>query len=319
LLSDEEAFARFARTRFDALIGYQYYGWPLPAAIVASHLMTWFFVFDDQMDMDHALDDGARRFTLELAQRHLEILAGARPNANDSNLIVAFDDLLSQVRRLGAGGHERWNERFVHHLGEYVHGTLWEGTFGATTAERTNTAMYLQVRHLAVGVAPCHDLMAIAAGITPTGLDGNPYIERLERLAINYSIWVNDLAGLNRDQKRGLANVVFTLRNDLEVPLAFAAQMVGRFCDGELHAFVQLEQQLPTLLGENWQRHRAAFIGYRHVLRRWMRGLLDWSATSERYRWLNEDMSLQTERSIQDAARGRVTPPGRAVPTRTAR
>jgi Terpene synthase family 2, C-terminal metal binding len=162
--------------------------------------------------------------------------------------------------------------------------------------------MYMQVRHMAVGVAPCHDLMSIASQIAPEPIRDNFFIRRIERLAINYSIWINDLAGLNRDQKRGLANVIFTIQKDHSLALDEAARMVGRMCDDELKAFFQLERQMPTLLQPTWERDQKDVIAYNDVLRRWMRGLLDWSARSDRYQRLNVDMSLQSEATIREAA-----------------
>jgi hypothetical protein len=190
----------------------------------------------------------------------------------------------------------------VHHLREYVMGAYWESLIGPTTHENSNTAMYLQVRHMAVGVAPCLDLMAIAAGIPGKPIGDNFFIQRLERLAINYSIWVNDLAGLNRDIKRGLGNVIFTLQQDHFLALPEATRMVARMCDGELDAFLRVEEQLPMLLGKDYEKNKKVYEAYVDVLKRWMRGLLDWSARSDRYQRLDVDMALQNDRSIRKAS-----------------
>lgn len=294
---------RHHATRFDALVGFQYHGWPLEAAAVASHLMTWFFVFDDHMDMEHDLDSAAKRYTLELARRHLEVLDGGMVSKKDPSVVLAFDDFLRQVRALAGMRYRLWYQRMKHHLKEYVYGTLWENTLGPTTPERANTALYMQVRHMTVGVAPCHDLMAIAAAIDPGPVNDDFYIRRLERLAINYSIGINDLAGLNRDQRRGLANVIFTIQKDHAVSLADATRTLARLCDGELEAFFRMERQLPVLLGSTWQRDGQSLLAYADVLRRWMRGLLDWSARSARYQRLDVDMSLQSPATIREATR----------------
>jgi hypothetical protein len=301
LMPDPESFARYCATRFDMLIGYQYHGWSLEAAAVASHLMTWFFVFDDNMDMDHDLDPDGKHYTAALARRHLDLLEGDRAREGDPGVILAFDDFLRQVRELAGDRHQFWYRRMVYHLREYVYGTLWESAIGPTTAARANTAMYMQVRHMAVGVAPCHELMAIASAIDPRPIEHEFFLRRIERLAINYSIWINDLAGLNRDQKRGLANVIFTIQKDHSLSLEEAARMVGRMCDGELEAFFQLERQMPILLEATWERDRRSLLAYNDVLRRWMRGLLDWSARSDRYQCLSVDMSLQSEATIREA------------------
>ena len=298
----EEGYQRYCDTRLDLLPAYQLYDLPLEAAIIHSHLMTWFFVFDDVMDMDHGLENEARSYTEKLCRRHLEILGGAVAVEGDPCCIHAFSDFLRKVRLLGGDAFARWYERMVHHLREYVLGAYWESLIGPTTDVNANTAMYLQVRHMAVGVAPCIDLMAIAGGIDGRPLLDNFFIQRLERLAINYSIWVNDLAGLGRDMKRGLGNVIFTLRRDHALSLADATRMVARICDAELHAFFAIEQQLPMLIGDDYGKNRAIYEAYADILKRWMRGLLDWSARSDRYQRLDIDMALQNGSVIRRAS-----------------
>ena len=146
--------------------------------------------------------------------------------------------------------------------------------------------------------------MAAAVGIPKGPLENNVFLQRLERLAINYSIWVNDLAGLGRDIQRGLGNIVFTLQKDHALALDEAARMVGRMCNAELDAFLQVERQLPMLLGDEYGTHRDACDAYADVLKRWMRGLLDWSARSARYQRLDVDMALQNSALIQRASGG---------------
>jgi terpene synthase-like protein len=262
--------------------------------------MTWFFFFDDIMDMDHGLEADARSSTARLCQRHLEMLDSAAPREDDPAVILAFHDYLQQVRQCDKTP-DRWFGRMAHHLREYVLGAYWESLIGPTTEANANTAMYLQVRHMAVGVAPCLDLMAMTAGIPYGPLANNFFIQRLERLAINYSIWVNDLAGLGRDIRRGLGNVIFTLRKDHALSLVEATRMVARMCDGELGAFLEVERQLPLLLGKDYEKDKQAYDDYLDVMKRWMRGLLDWSARSDRYQRLDVDMALQNDELIRRA------------------
>jgi hypothetical protein len=264
--------------------------------------MTWFFVFDDIMDIDHGLESEGRTYTSRLCKRHLEILEGARPHDSEPAVIHAFYDYLQKVKALGSEQSMYWYERMVYHLREYVLGAYWESLIGPTTDANTNTAMYLQVRHMSVGVSPCLDLMAIAMGVSPKPLMDNFFIQRLERLAINYSIWINDLAGLGRDMNRGLGNVIFTLKRDHALTLSEAARMVARMCDAELDAFLQVERQLPMLLGNDYEENKITYDTYIDVLKRWMRGLLDWSVRSDRYQRLDMDMSLQNDAVIRRAS-----------------
>ena len=299
----EESYARFCDTRLDLLASYQCHDLPLDAAVLHSHLMTWFFVFDDIMDIDHGLDEEVRPLVAELFKRHLAVLDGAAPDSGDTHCIRAFYDFLKRAREASAGRSAAWYDRLVHHLREYVSGANWESMIGPTTAANTNTALYLQVRHMAVGVAPCLDLMALAAGLPPEPFLNNFFIQRLERLAINASIWINDLAGLNRDLRRRLGNIVFTLQRDHSLSLEEAALMVGRMCDAELEAFFMMEQQLPVLIGDDYRKRQEVYDGYVTVLKNWMRGLLDWSAGTERYQRVDMDMALQNDELIRRALR----------------
>jgi hypothetical protein len=298
-----ESYQRFCDTRFDLLVSYQYHDLPLTSAALAGDLMTWFFVFDDVMDMNHGPAQEVRDFRQNLTKRHLDLLNGELPNKGDTACIHAFADFLQKTRKSAGDRSRFWYERMLHHLHEYVLGAHWEGLIGPTTGDNANTALYLQIRHMAVGVSPCLDLMAMARTIPDTPFRENFFIQRLERLTINYSIWINDLAGLGRDIKRGLGNVIFTLQRDHALTVADAARMVARMCDNELAAFFEVEKQLPMLLGNDYRENRIAYDAYVDVLKRWMRGLLDWSARSARYQRTDVDMALQDDASILQASR----------------
>jgi hypothetical protein len=96
--------------------------------------------------------------------------------------------------------------------------------------------------------------------------------------------------------------VIFTLEKDHALSRADAARMVGRMCDEELKAFLEVERQLPMLLGEAYEKNRKAYAAYIEVLKRWMRGLVDWSARSARYQRLDVDMALQTDAVVRQAS-----------------
>jgi|GEM_PF-6673938 len=302
LLPSSEIYDRYCETRFDLLSAYQYYELPLESAVTAAHLMTWFFVFDDVMDIDLAAEQDIRSYRKRLCERHLDLLAGARASENDPPVILAFEDLLQRVRRLCAGDLHPWWERIAHHLREYVMGTHWESLIGPSTGVN-NTALYLQVRHMTVGVAPCLDLLAVAKQIPPDPIFADLFLRRMERLTINYSIWINDLAGLCRDVRQGLGNAVFTLSQDHSLSIAESVRKMARQCNGELDAFLQLEGLLAELLGDEFAGHQAGYTSYADVLKRWMRGLVEWSARSARYRRFDVDMALQNGALIRLASR----------------
>jgi len=301
ILSNKESVQKFYDTRFDVLTSYQYHDLPVELAVLASNLMTWFFVFDDVMDSYHGKESEVKNYQSKLCKRHLDVLIGESPQDNDVRCVHAFYDFLRKSRLLSRDSLSPWYERMVYHLREYILGTCWESLMSSSTVKSINTALYQQIRHMTVGVAPCHDLMAIAKKIPAEPILENLFIRRLERMAINYSIWVNDIAGLGRDMKRGLGNVILTFQRDHSLTLTEAAQMVARMCDKELEAFLAVEKQLPTLLENVYKKDREVYEDYMDVLKRWMRGLVDWSARSDRYQRLDVDMTLLSGSWINQA------------------
>jgi hypothetical protein len=74
-------------------------------------------------------------------------------------------------------------------------------------------------------------------------------------------------------------------------------------CDAELEAFFMMDRQLPVLIGEDYRKRQEVYEGYVTVLKNWMRGLLDWSARTERYLRVDMDMALQNDELIRRALR----------------
>jgi hypothetical protein len=112
----DDSYRRYCDTRLDLLASYQCHDLPLDAAVLHSHLMTWFFVFDDIMDIDHGLDEEVRPLIAELFKRHLAVLDGAAPDSGDTHCILAFYDFLKRAREASAGRSAEWYDRLVHRL-----------------------------------------------------------------------------------------------------------------------------------------------------------------------------------------------------------
>jgi hypothetical protein len=289
LFADDDDYARFCAARFDDLVSAQRHMLSLEAALVVSHLMTWFFVYDDVQERQDARNLGGSTVTHRAVRRHLEVLDGDSPRARDSPTLFAFADLLRQARQLDASDDE-WYRRTVEHLREYLYGTLGEGSLDPPTG--ANTALHWQVRQLTAGVPPGCVLTAGALRIVPSFGTGDVFVRRMEQLNINYNVWINDLLGLNRDQRDGLHNTILILRNEFGLSLEQATRMSAHHSDQELRAFLNIERELPRLLGETWRSEAANIAAYGEVLKGCMRGLVDWTASSHRY-LAAKDMSLR--------------------------
>jgi hypothetical protein len=129
----------------------------------------------------------------------------------------AFADLLEQASALGSGNDDPWHRRLVRHVRDYVVGTWCEGILAAPAG--FNAALHWQVRGLTVGVRPGCDLSASALRVPPEFVISNAFIARLDQLCINHQTWINDLLGLNRDQRSRGANTLLVLRDEQGLPL----------------------------------------------------------------------------------------------------
>lgn len=277
----EADYERFCAARFDLLVSAQCHMLSLDAAIVVSHLMTWVFAFDDAQEGRHAMGSAGIEANRRAARRHLDILDGDLPRADDPRLVFAFAEMLDQVCALGDGRRDPWCERFADHLRMYFAGSVGEGILAASV--RLNTALQWQVRWLTIGVLPGVDVAASAQRLPPAFVMRDWWVQRMDRLCVNYNIWVNELLGLDRDQRCGLTNTVLILRDEYRLSLEQATRRAAHHSDQELRALLEIERQLPHLVGEAWPAEAAGVSAYGEILKSCMRGLVDWTATSARY------------------------------------
>lgn len=278
----EADYERFCAARFDVLVSAQCHMLSLDAAIVVSHLMTWVFAFDDAQEGRHAMGSAGIEANRRAARRHLDILDGDLPHADDPRLVFAFAEMLDQVCALGDGRSDPWCERFAEHLRMYFAGSVGEGILAASV--RLNTALQWQVRWLTIGVLPGVDVAASAQRLPPAFVMRDWWVQRMDRLCVNYNIWVNELLGLDRDQRCGLTNTVLILRDEYRLSLEQATRRAAHHSDQELRALLEIERRLPHLVGEAWPAEAAGVSAYGEILKSCMRGLVDWTATSARYR-----------------------------------
>jgi uncharacterized protein with NAD-binding domain and iron-sulfur cluster len=278
----EADYERFCAVRFDVLVSAQCHMLSLEAAVVVSHLMTWVFAFDDAQEDRHALGVAGIEANRRAARRHLDVLDGDRPRTADSRLVFAFVDMLDQVCALGDGRGDPWYARFAEHLRMYFTGSVGEGILAPSV--RLNTALQWQVRWLTIGVLPGIDVAASAQRLPPAFVTRDWWVQRMDRLCVNYNIWVNELLGLDRDQRCGLGNTVLILRDEYRLSLEEATRRAAHHSDQELRALLEIERRLPELVGEAWPAAAAGMSAYGEILKGCMRGLLDWTATSARYR-----------------------------------
>lgn len=108
-----------------------------------------------------------------------------------------------------------------------------------------------------------------------------PLVQRLARITNNVVCWSNDIFSLPKERAHlDMHNLALILRHQEEIPLQAAVDRVAILTDGQVRRFIALEALLPSF-GGPLDADVRRFVG---VLRAWMRGNLDWSYESGRYR-----------------------------------
>ena len=115
----------------------------------------------------------------------------------------------------------------------------------------------------------------------PPNLRGTSVVRRLNRLTNNVISWSNDLFSLEKELRQGeLLNLVVALRAEYGLTLQAAVTRAAQMHDAEVRAFLELESHLPSFGAQA----DALLKRYIAGLRSWMRGNVDWSQMTARYR-----------------------------------
>ena len=237
---------------------------------------AWMFLRDDRCDESEI---GEHPESLAPSDaRFLEILQGEEPAKRDEPLAQAMHDL---KLRLFPKATAAWTRRFLRTVTELFQSSLWEA---ANRARGTvpDLETYLRMRRITGGILVDLDLIEVVEGLRlPPEVREHNIVRALARTSNNVACWANDLFSLNKELECGdVHNLVVVLRHAKGLTLQEAVNLSIRMHNAEVHRFVMLESRLPVFgrtVNANLARYAAA-------LRTRMRGNLDWSRESARYR-----------------------------------
>jgi len=245
--------------------------------IVASDWIGWLCALDNHCD-ESGLGARPAQLTRVLA-RLSEILQSDRPRAevHDGPLEASFADLL---RRMADLSSKAWRTEFAADVEIFFDALVWEST---NRAQDTipSLADYLAMRPRSSAMDHCVDLIALAEEleIAPE-VRGSPGLKDLAAKAINAVCWANDLFSLERELAGGSPNnLVLVVQHDRGCSLEEARQSVVDMHDAEVRSFIDLQAQV-TAEAPTGPEVQAYLLG----LRCWMRGNLEWSHETARYR-----------------------------------
>lgn len=145
-----------------------------------------------------------------------------------------------------------------------------------------DSATYTQMRPFAGGMYVLLDLIDLTENDTlPLVVRKHPYFQRLMLITSNVVLWCNDLFSCTKElAHQDMHNFALILRHQEDIPLQAAVDRVAWLIEREVKRFIALEVRLPSfgpIIDGMVQRFVAD-------LRSWMRGSLDWSCESGRYR-----------------------------------
>lgn len=287
LVKDEAAFERLRRSRFGFLAARAYPEATLSRLCIASDWNTWLFVMDDECD-ESGIGRRPKRLRI-LHRRFIGLLTGegtpvpigqglrGRPGRIDVPVLHALCDLRDRMRALMP---RAWMARFVKSAVEYFESSEWE----AENRERgvwPDAATYIRMRPYTGGLYTDIELIELTEGDVPIVVRNHPALDRLALLTNNVVCWSNDIFSLQKERAhRDMHNLVLILHHHEGITEQAAVDRVARLIKGQVQRFIALEARLPQF-GPSIDGAVRRFVA---VLRAWMRGNLDWSRETGRYR-----------------------------------
>ncbi len=236
----------------------------------------WLHFWDDQCD---EADIGKMPAVLAKREaRFREILRGDRARRDDGPIVHSLQDICD---RLFQGPNDDWIERFVQRVSAYFDACIWEAKNRAA-AHVPDVSTYIVRRRDSGAVYTEFALFERAYGIAlPAEVRDHPTLERLSTSANNIISWTNDIISLDKEMARGdYHNLVLTLRHEHGLALQEAVHRAAGFIEGALREFLEVAAALPSF----GAALDAAMHEYVSFLQDWIRGNIDWSLSSGRFR-----------------------------------
>lgn len=281
LLPGRKARRVFGATGLGRLVARTHPDSSLENLRIISDWYTWLFLQDDMRD---DAEVGKRPGELsEIDARFLDLLEGAEPMGLDTPLGRALHDLSRRlhVRLRENGLSDVWMRRLVRAVEEHLESTLWEAANRAR-GEAPDPETYVRMRPLTGGLSIVTELVGIVEGTDlPQDVRDHPTVQRLTDASHNVTCWANDVLSLEKELLHGeVNNLVVVLREANGSTLQEALDSAVEMHDAEVGAFVGLSGRLPRF----GPAVDAKLERYVSSLRARMRGVLDWSRETERYR-----------------------------------
>jgi hypothetical protein len=276
-LFDAQSLARWRRAGFHRLAG-RMYPHATPSRLAAiSEVVLWLFIVDDQFDP--GMPGSEDSYCAELAQKAGAILAGhERADACQDPLLECASRFRTQISPMMS---LRWWNRFATHLLQFLESVLREATVHAMGAT-PNRQTYLARRQFTSGWHVLAALLELEAelDLPPDDVLDSEQHTACCTAAADVACAINDLLSLGKELAAGEKhNLVLVLQREHGCSIAEAAEQTRAWIDARLNDYFAARTAFTS-------RHADVAVVDRYVqgLENLMRGSLDWSLESGRYR-----------------------------------
>jgi 5-epi-alpha-selinene synthase len=245
--------------------------------LLLSDFTSWLFWNDDVCDESGARDD-PEQLGLVFA-RYLGLLQGTQRASRDAPFELALEDM--RERFASSAPEPVWMLRFIAAMHDYFEACLWEaqnrralrvpsmGRFAGMRRHAGGMDVYIQFVEL-VNRAPL-----------PLVARAHRDVKRLVQLANDVTSFTNDLFSLDKELSTSdFHNLVTVLAIEERLPLRSAVARVVRLVNAAVHDFLATREKL-LHFGPEVDRELFRYVD---VLTSLMRGNLDWSRETQRYR-----------------------------------
>ncbi|MCA2211698.1 terpene synthase family protein [Jidongwangia harbinensis] len=238
---------------------------------------AWLFLVDDQLD--DGADGRAPDRLRAVVEQLVGVLDGARPPARSAPVAAALADLW---HRTSTGASGRWRRLFAGHLRScLVTAATWEAgnrRDGVVPGERD----YIENRRHTGAIYVCMDLIDIVEDLdVPDAVYDSVWFRAALDAACDVVCWTNDVYSLEKEHALGeFHNLVSVIEHHHRTTPEEAVARVCAAIETRTTEFLSAEAELR----DRFARQAHVIDRYTAGMRSWMRGNVDWSSRTPRYR-----------------------------------
>ena len=280
LVQREKALKRFNACRFAWLTDRVHPTANGPELTLVNEWLVWLFMLDDQFD------DGSLRKQPERMQQIMREFAHSLSLSMPDQEVVSSSNPLSRAlldlwRRTYSCMHPLWRERFIQHFADYFASLYWEAQ-NRVSDSIPDLPTYITKRRDLAGMPIALDLAWLVEHIDlPQDVYVHPTVQILIETTSNVVGWTNDVFSFEKELAQGEnSNLVVVAQHTYKCSQQEALDYASALITSEVERFLATRPLLPVFTPAVEQQLQR----YVQMLATWMRGNLDWSIETLRYK-----------------------------------